>query len=112
MFRGAGAPPDIIVEMTDTTPIVTGTWQIESQFNLTEALPGSVLTYLNPILDFFNDPAGTLTSLLFDFLADQFGLDAGGSVSRSADAASGFSRTCLQCRQALTVQLSVFERCR
>ena len=71
-------PPDIIVEMTDTTPIVTGTWQIESQFNLTEALPGSVLTYLNPILDFFNDPAGTLTSLLFDFLADQFGLDAGG----------------------------------
>jgi len=67
----------IVVEMTDRLPDVTGTWQITSRFDLGEALPAGVQAILNPILDFFADPAGTLVALASDFLEGEFGIGAG-----------------------------------
>ncbi len=70
-------PPVLEINMDDVLPQVAGTWAVTSRFNLTEALPEDVLNVLNPILDFFGDPAGTLVTLLLDVLQDQFGFDAG-----------------------------------
>lgn len=70
-------PDPVVVEMTDLLPEIGGTWAVTSRFDLTEALPENVLNILNPILDFFTDPEGTLISLLSEFIQEQFGLDIG-----------------------------------
>jgi hypothetical protein len=74
---GGSNPDTIVIDMTDRLPDVTGTWQVTSRFNLSEALPESVRNVLDPILDFFTDPEGTLVALASQFLQDQFNLDAG-----------------------------------
>ncbi len=70
-------PEPIVIELVDILPEVAGTWAITSRFNLGEALPENVQNILNPILDFFGDPEGTLIALLVDFLEEQFGFDVG-----------------------------------
>jgi hypothetical protein len=70
-------PDPIVIDMVDVLPDITGTWAITSRFNLGEALPENVRNILDPILDFFGDPAGTLVTLLTDVLQDEFGFDLG-----------------------------------
>ena len=77
LIENGNDPDPIVVEMIDRLPDVTGTWQITSRFNITEALPEGVQNVLNPLLDFFSDPAGTLVALALDFLQNQFDLDVG-----------------------------------
>jgi hypothetical protein len=61
-----GESRTVVVTMTDLPPRLKGTYEIRSEFDLVSALPDNVETVINYILDFFDDPAGTVVRLLCD----------------------------------------------
>ncbi len=68
-------PPPLEVDLLDVLPDVTGTWNINSRFNLGEALPQNIRQIVDPILNLFLDPTGYLPELLVGFIEEQFNLD-------------------------------------
>jgi hypothetical protein len=70
-------PMDINIDLEDSVPAIEGRWRVASTFDLSQGLPDNVRQYVDPLLDFFSDPGGTLVALLVDVLSDQFGFDLG-----------------------------------
>ncbi len=70
-------PEDIVIEMQDNVPVISGRWNVTSRFDLSQAVPENVAQYLNPILDFFVDPAGTVVTLAADYIMEEFGISLG-----------------------------------
>jgi hypothetical protein len=70
-------PEPVQIQMMDVLPDVTGTWSVNSRFNLSEALPPNVRQIVDPILELFSDPASFLSGYITRFIQEQFDLDSG-----------------------------------
>jgi hypothetical protein len=69
-------PEALTIQMNDVLPDISGSWSVDSRFNLSDGLPANVRAVVDPILDLFTDPAAFLARYIAVFAEEQFGLDA------------------------------------
>ncbi|MFO0751048.1 MAG: hypothetical protein U1F43_36045 [Myxococcota bacterium] len=63
-----GKSKTVTVELTDRPPLYKGAYDVISKFDFISAIPEPYRTYVNYVVEFFQDPTGTILKLACDLL--------------------------------------------
>lgn len=65
-----GKSKTVQVELTDRPPQYKGAYDVVSKFDFVSAIPEPYRTYVNYVVEFFQDPTGTILKIACDLLTD------------------------------------------